>query len=335
MKKHFLLIFVFGCCAISMNAQTSWKFDFGIGKTAAGFTQVNNADIYSKEIGYGFEPNQVVACFERKSGGDLRSDFCTSDAPFYFSAKVPEGNYKVTVTFGDADNETQTAVKAELRRLMIEPTDMKKGKFETRSFIVNTRQPEISTGGNVKLKDREKLSEAWAWDDRITLEFNGKKPTVNSIEIEKIDSLPTIYLLGDSTVCDQPGEPYSSWGQMLTAFFNDKIAIANHAESGESFKSSFGAKRLDKVLSVIKSGDYVLMQYAHNDEKEKGDGVGAMTTFKDSELKWIDAIRAKGGIRYWLRLCTDARLIKTEKSRIRTAIILKLRDLPPKKKASP
>ncbi len=286
--RTFLLILLLGVSAFAQ------KFDLGIGKTAAGFKQVNNADIYSKETGYGFEPGQVIACFDRKKGGDLRSDFCTSDNPFYFSVAVPEGNYKITVTFGDAENPTQNVVKAELKRLMLENVETKKGQFATQSFIVNIRTPKISTGGEVKLKDREKASERWAWDEKLTLEFNGKHPVINAVEIEKVD-VPTIYLLGDSTVCDQPGEPYASWGQMLTRFFSTKIAIASHAESGESLKSSFGAKRLEKVLSLLKSGDYVMMQFAHNDEKEKGEGIGAFTSYKASLKQYIEAIRAKGG----------------------------------------
>lgn len=293
--KLFLGAFVFFISTFSANAQTSWKFDFGNGKTANEFLKVTEGDIYTKEKGYGFENAEAIKCFDRKKGNELRSDVCTSDKPFYFSAKVAEGNYKVKITFGDAESVTELAVKAELRRLMIEPTETKKGQFKTETFIVNVRNPEISTGGIVKLKDREKLLEAWAWDEKLTLEFNGKSPSINALEIEKIVSIPTVFLLGDSTVCDQPGEPYASWGQILTAFFTDKIAVANHAESGESLRSSFGAKRLEKVLSLMKTGDYVLIQFAHNDEKEKGEGVGAMTTFKASLLQWIDAIRAKGG----------------------------------------
>lgn len=297
MKYKFLTIFtILLTFSIVVNAQSfSKKFDFGIGKTAKGYDSVSTINTYSKETGYGFEDVTGISCFSRNEKNLLLSGFCSSDKPFYFSVAVPEGNYKVTVTFGDFFDSTETTVKAELRRLMLENVETKKGKFKTETFILNVRRPEISTGGTVKLKDREKLLEAWAWDEKLTLEFNGKKPNVNAIEIEKIDAIPTVYLLGDSTVCDQPGEPYASWGQMLTAFFNNQIVIANHAESGESLKSSFGAKRLEKVLSVMKSGDYVLIQYAHNDEKEKGDGVGAMTTFKASLLQWIDAIRAKGG----------------------------------------
>jgi lysophospholipase L1-like esterase len=60
---------------------------------------------------------------------------------------------------------------------------------------------------------------------------------------------------------------------MLTRFFGDRIAVANHAESGESLRSSAWSKRLDKVLSLMKPGDHLLIQYGHNDEKEKGEGV--------------------------------------------------------------
>ena len=293
MKIKILTIAIITLAAISGNAQTPMKFAFGAGKPAANYKQVQAGDIYAKEKGYGFEPNADVKCSDK--GGKLSTGFCSSDKPFYFSAAVPEGNYKVTVTFGDKSDATATTVKAELRRLMLEKVETQKGKYATESFIVNVRIPQISTGGEVKLKDREKGSEAWAWDDKLTLEFNNSRPTIDSIVIEKV-AVPTIFLLGDSTVCDQPGEPYSSWGQMLTAFFKPEIAVANNAESGESLRSSFGAKRLEKVLSVLQKGDYVLIQYGHNDEKEKGENVGAMTTYKASLKQYVAAIRAKGGI---------------------------------------
>jgi lysophospholipase L1-like esterase len=292
-QNYGTLICIISFCFYSLAAQNS-KFDFGNGRVANGFQQITEKDTYSKEKGYGFESADAIKCFDRKKGDDLHSDFCSSDKPFFFSVTVPEGNYQVKVTFGDAENETNNTIKAELRRLMLENVETKKGKFTTRTFIVNVRNPQFP-GGEVKLKDREKTMEWWAWDDKLTLEFNGRRPTVNAVEIEKIDSMPTVFLLGDSTVCDQPREPYASWGQMLTRFFQPDIAIASHAESGESLKSSFGAKRLEKVLSLLRAGDYVLIQYAHNDEKEKGDGIGAFTSFKASLKQYVEAIRKKGG----------------------------------------
>ena len=290
-----LIFFLAGSVANGQIKGMPMKFNFGTGKIPSGHTQVLATDVYSKEKGFGFEPGATVNCLARSGGNALRSDSCTSDKPFYFSAKVPEGNYKVTITFGNTEAATSTVVKAELRRLMLDKVETAKGRLAKREFIVNVRTPEISPGVEVKLKDREKNSEQWAWDEKLTLEFNGTMPSVSSIEIEKVD-VPTIFLLGDSTVCDQPGEPYASWGQMITAFFGPNVAVANHAESGESLKSSFGAKRLDKVLSLMKRGDFLLIQYGHNDEKEKGEGVGAFTTYKASLKQFVAEARKKGGI---------------------------------------
>ena len=276
--------------------RTSLKFDFGPGKVATLYTQVLPTSIYTKELGYGFEPGANIMCLDRGGKDALRRDFCTSDKPFYFSVALPEGNYNVTVTLGDATGESHTTIKAELRRLMVEHVHTLTGKLATRTFVVNVRTPQILGDGEVKLKDREKTTELWAWDEKLTLEFNNKRPVVCALEITRADNIPTIYLLGDSTVCDQPGEPYNSWGQMLTRFFRPGVAIANHAESGESLRSSLGAKRLDKVLSTMKRGDYLFIQFGHNDEKEKGEGVGAFTTYKASLKTFVTEARHRGGV---------------------------------------
>ena len=216
------------------------------------------------------------------------SDSFTSEKPFYFSAALPEGNYRVTITFGATSMATDTTVKAELRRLMLEKITTAKGKFITQSFIVNVRTPKFP-GGEVKLKDREKTSEQWAWDEKLTLEFNGAHPAICAIEITPVN-VPTIFLLGDSTITDQSRER-NSWGQMLPRFFKPEIAIANHAESGESVKSSLGAKRFEKVFSLMKSGDYLFLQFGHNDQKEKGEGVGAFTSYKSDLKKIVNEVR--------------------------------------------
>lgn len=273
-----------------------YRFDFGPGKVAAGYVQVLPANLYTKEAGFGFEPGATIVCQDRHTKDPLRSDFCTSDTPFYFSVALPEGNYNVTVTFGDAQAESIVTVKAELRRLMLERVQTTPGKFTTRTFTVNMRRPQIAGDGEVRLKDREKTTELWAWDEKLTIEFNNARPLVDSIEITRADNVPTVYLLGDSTVCDQPAEPYASWGQMLTRFFKPGIAVANHAESGESLRSSLAAHRLDKVLSTIRAGDYLIIQYGHNDEKEKGAGGGAFTTYKADLRKFVAEARRKGGV---------------------------------------
>ena len=130
--------------------------------------------------------------------------------------------------------------------------------------------------------------------DRLTLEFNGQRPCVGGVEITLVDDAVTVYLLGDSTVTDQPGEPWAAWGQMLPRFFTDRVAVANYAESGETLRSSAGAGRLNKVLSTVKPGDYVFLQFGHNDQKEKGEGIGAFTSYKTEIKRYVSEIRKKG-----------------------------------------
>jgi lysophospholipase L1-like esterase len=232
----------------------------------------------------------------------LQGDSITSEAPFHFTARVPrEGNYRVTVTLGDTAVPTSTTIKAELRRLMVEKVETDAGRFSRVSFIVNTRTPVIAAAegikpGEVKLKaPRETVQEAWAWDDAITLEFAGRHPALCALEIEPV-TVPTIYLLGDSTVCDQSKEPYNSWGQMLPRFFKPEVAIANHGESGETYRDSIGRRRLDKILSLMRPGDWLIMQFGHNDQKQiAAKSGGPFTNYQEEIRKHVAGARARGG----------------------------------------
>jgi lysophospholipase L1-like esterase len=240
-------------------------------------TTISPTALYSEAAGFGYE---------KPAAGD---------PPYYFSARVPEeGNYRVTVKLGSPTAATVTTIKAELRRLMVESVETRPGEFVTRTFIVNVRRARIAGGGEVKLKDRETTSEAWAWDDKLTLEFTNKHPGVTAIDIEKADGLPTFFIVGDSTSTDQALEPYNSWGQMMTAFFKPDIGVANHGESGESLRGFLGERRWDKVMSVLRRGDYLLIQMGHNDQKEKGEGVGAMTTYKSDLKRMIHEAAERG-----------------------------------------
>lgn len=215
------------------------------------------------------------------------------DKPVVFSVAVPEGNYRVTVTLGDPRSATDTTVHAELRRLMLEHVTTQPGTLETRSFIVNVRRPEIPGGTRVILKDREKTTEARAWDDRLTIEFSGSHPAAAVVAVEKVD-VPTIYLLGDSTMCDQPAEPFNSWGQMLTRFLKPEVAVANHAESGESVVGALAALRFEKIWSEMKKGDYLLVQFGHNDMKS--DDPAALQIYTGNMNRIVEETRRRGGI---------------------------------------
>lgn len=271
---------------------TGYKFDFGDGKVAGGYTKVLPTTLYTLQHCYGFETSGTVKGFGSSDDDAVEKDGCTGHEPFYFSVQLLEGNYRVTLILGDTSGTSDTTVKAELRRLMLEQVQTEAGQIKRLTCVVNIRTPAIPGGGQVKLKDREKTSEAWAWDDKLTLEFNGKHPCVCGIEISKADDIPTLYLLGDSTVCDQPLEPWNSWGQMLPRFFKPDIAVANYAESGESLKSSLGARRIDKVMRIIKPGDWLMVQFGHNDMKDKTPN--ALETYKANLKKFVADARAKG-----------------------------------------
>lgn len=263
----------------SASAQTSYKLDFS-GKPEAGWMPVAPTNVYSAEAGFGFEPGANV---------QTANGAATSDQPFYFSTKLPEGNYQVIATFA---GESTITVKFELRRLMLEKIHAAAGKVETRTFICNVRTPEISESNHVHLKQREQDTEMVDWDEKLTLEFNGAHPNLHSLEIQKVE-VPTVFIAGDSTVCDQSGEPWNSWGQMLPRFFKADVAVANYAESGESIKSSLGARRFARIFSLMKKGDDLFVQFGHNDMKDKAPD--AMETYKANLKKIVAETRAKGG----------------------------------------
>jgi lysophospholipase L1-like esterase len=252
--------------SVTLNAQT---FDFDMTK---------QQPVYSDSQGFGYD---VLPAPDKKKPAE----------PFYFSVKVPDGNYLVKVVLGGKKN-SNTTVRAEGRRLMMDNITTKKAKdTQEVSFVVNKRTPIIDEKNRVKIKDREKAY--FTWDDKLTLEFNGSMPAVKSIHIEKAD-VPTIYLCGNSTVVDQNYEPWASWGQMITRWFGPEVAISNHAESGLTARTFIASNRLDKILTTLKKGDYVFVEFGHNDEKEKKPGDGAWYHYQYQLKIFVDQVRAKG-----------------------------------------
>ena len=224
---------------------------------------------------------------------DISNQNAKLNAPFTRNIEVPDGNYKVTVVLGSKKKAGKTVVRAENRRLMVDEVATKKGQFKTVEFVVNKRTPEIEKGKRVKVKDREKNYNTW--DNAINLEFTGAAPAVKEVKIERDTTATTIFLCGNSTVVDQPYEPWASWGQMIPRWFGPEVAISNNAESGLTAGSFLGSYRLDKILTMMKKGDYVICEFGHNDQKEKMAGAGAWYNFSYNLKVFIDKVRAKGG----------------------------------------
>ena len=262
-------------CTITAYAQETYRFDF-TGNPRKGYIGVDASTVYNDTLGYGFDFGQLPSSDGKK--------------PFFFSVNVPDGNYKVTVKLGSSVSAGETTVRAESRRLFIEREKTDAGKFKKETFIVNKRNTRISERVRIKPREKKKLN----WDNKLTLEFNGPAPRVAEVVIEPTRKPITVFLCGNSTVVDQDNEPWGSWGQMIPRFFTEKVAVANYAESGESANTFLAAHRFDKALTQMKKGDYVFVEFGHNDQKQKGKGKGPWTSFYDSLKEYIVKTREKG-----------------------------------------
>jgi lysophospholipase L1-like esterase len=235
-------------------------FDFSPRGNAAGRPP------YDAAAGFGFEPGPA----------------------WRFSVRVPEGNYRIALDF---DRREAVTVFAEQRRCY---------GTQPRALIVNVRTPSLgelpanAPGGTaVRLGSRE--AGAANWDDRLTLELAPAPASLRTVRIEAVD-VPTLYLAGDSTVTDQPVSPDASWGQRLPAFFRPDIAVANHAQSGETLKSFVTGLRFDKLLSRLRRGDWVMLQFGHNDQKAQWPQThaDAATTWRAWLRVYLAEIRSHG-----------------------------------------
>ncbi|UII23414.1 rhamnogalacturonan acetylesterase [Fulvivirga ligni] len=110
----------------------------------------------------------------------------------------------------------------------------------------------------------------------------------------------TIFLVADSTVANKPfkdGNPEKGWGQVFPLYLKEGIKVDNHAVNGRSTKSFMDEGRWDKVLSLMKPGDYVIIEFGHNDEKIKDPSrySDPDTAYRANLKKYIADARAKGG----------------------------------------
>lgn len=124
----------------------------------------------------------------------------------------------------------------------------------------------------------------------------------------------TIFMIGDSTMANKPLEGDNQergWGQMLSGFFTDDIRIDNHALNGRSSLSFINEGEWQKVYDAIQPGDYVFIQFGHNDEKIKSENRGTRpgtpepalcpdqwgkASFDDNLRRFVNETRQKGGI---------------------------------------
>ncbi|APE25303.1 MULTISPECIES: rhamnogalacturonan acetylesterase [Streptomyces] len=189
---------------------------------------------------------------------------------------VAPGTYDVSVTLG-GEERGSTAVAGETRRALLAETVTGAGQRVARSFTVDVRDPEGEPTGP-------------AGSPGLDLVIGGGAPSVTALRVTPARAARRLLLVGDSTVCDQPGDPYSGWGQMLPVHLKRGIAVANHADSGESTVSFLANPALfDRVEAAIRPGDPVLIQLAHNDKQTDA------ATYRANLTTLVERVRARGG----------------------------------------
>ena len=108
----------------------------------------------------------------------------------------------------------------------------------------------------------------------------------------------TIYLAGDSTMAQKADDkrPETGWGEKLQQYFDaKKVVIDNRAQNGRSTKSFIDEGRWQKIVDDLKAGDYVFIEFGHNDEKSDKPAVyaAANTEYRNNLIKFVTEVRAK------------------------------------------
>ncbi|ESQ93295.1 GDSL family lipase [Asticcacaulis sp. AC460] len=186
-----------------------------------------------------------------------------------FAIAAAPGDYRVTATVGAG----RTTLWAEDRRLVTGPVVVPAGQTRDVSFIVNVRNAIMATAEQDATKAprvglRGDEPDGRNWDDMLTVSASGPDKALLALKVEPVQ-VRRILLAGDSTVSDQAGSDFASWGQMLPRFVGGDVVVANHARGGETMKSFVTSLRWDKLLSETRAGDIVIIQFGHNDEKKQ------------------------------------------------------------------
>lgn len=109
----------------------------------------------------------------------------------------------------------------------------------------------------------------------------------------------TIYMIGDSTMANKKDpeiNPEHGWGQVLQQYFKADAIIDNRAVNGRSSRSFIAENRWDSILKTLKKGDYVFIQFGHNDQKEKSPDryTNPHVTYRHNLIKFVEETRKKG-----------------------------------------
>ena len=203
-------------------------------------------------------------CIECLFGG---TDYNTSETTPTAAATSAAGNYVVTVQLGGAA-AGDTYVSAESTRGMLKSVATTAGQSLEYAFVVNVRA----------MEGQPKHSGGPGGYPGLDLFFSGKNPQVTAIgyALATTATKPImVYVAGDSTTCDQTGGAFGGWAQMLPEYFGPPIGIANYANSGAA-SGDFGF--WGDISSRWTTGDWIIIQFGHNDKTDSDATVEANLT---------------------------------------------------------
>lgn len=294
------------------------KFNFRSGAACGGEeTAVNPQMLYTKEAGFGFvteenfEAQPALRIAEINSGFEpapwyrgssltrVSQDRCgcyieqkewtekRRQLPLRFKCDLEEaGSYLVRVTLCPAQDMGDVRIFVGRRQLSACFSSCHAGETVRCRAVVNLSEI-IPRGQETAVCDRT-----------LDLTVTADRPCISGLEIEAAEC-PVLYIGGDSTVTDQPAEypyapemSYAGWGQMLSRFLTADIAVSNHSHSGLTTESFRQEGHYDIVKKYAKAGDYLLLQFGHNDQKLEH--LKAQEGYRDNLETYVRECRQRG-----------------------------------------
>ncbi|MCQ2469050.1 MAG: GDSL-type esterase/lipase family protein [Ruminococcus sp.] len=261
---------------VSAEKLVSYKFDFGGLGTENGYIGVSASDGYSSSKGYGFAKTDAVENVKANGTGALADAVrFKSDVPNHiFNADLPKGVYKITVTTG---NDQSTTISAEGRSQLYFLT----GNNATDSFTIPV------TDGQLNIYATNGVGESHSF---------------STLEIEQISAdtvtKPTIWLYGDSTVCNYYNVPDTNahgWGQALSKYIDtDKYDVRNMAINGMSAAKLAAHDSFEVSEYYGKSGDILLISIGINDYRENEKNNKDSSEYEAAMTDMVRRAKAKG-----------------------------------------
>jgi lysophospholipase L1-like esterase len=258
---------------------SEYRFDFGPGASAEGYAQVDAKWAYVEGNGYGFADTALTQNENRNTGNALSEDFVRLNGTSFLVEMEP-ANYRVTMTMGDSAESTHAGITVEQMGKVPDAT--------------------IPAG-----EHREIVFDIALIDGVFNFEFSGNTPKINALKIERLPDndtgdKPVIYLASDSTVANyaEGYRPQAGWGETLGGYFDSgKITIDNRAIGGLSSKTFLVGGHLNELLLDIREGDYLFMQWSHNDSTpSRPERYLTPEQFKEYLKTYIDGAEQRGAI---------------------------------------